>query len=151
MNGINFCVCSKLAISVLPIVLRWCRKERKKMQVKKESQQNRSLWWFWSRDAAWGILMCLPRLHRKAGWKPDMKVKYLWDRGQRSSQERWDLWRTLAHQATQNEDWREMVFSRVEIWWSVGSRNGETCKWTTSWFVHTAYGQIYCWWRWYGL
>ena len=29
-----------------------CRKERKKMQVKKESQQNRSRWWIWSRDAA---------------------------------------------------------------------------------------------------
>ena len=45
MNGIIFCVCSTLAIWVLPIVLKWCRKERKKMQVKKESQQNRSQWW----------------------------------------------------------------------------------------------------------
>ena len=52
MNGIIFCVCSTLAISVLPIVLKWCRKERKKMQVKKESQQNQSRWWIWSRDAA---------------------------------------------------------------------------------------------------
>ena len=41
----SFCVCLTLAISVLPIVLKWCRKERKKMQVKKESQQNRSRWW----------------------------------------------------------------------------------------------------------
>ena len=30
MNGIIFCVCSTLAISILPIVLKWCRKERKK-------------------------------------------------------------------------------------------------------------------------
>ena len=30
MNGIIFCVCSTLAISVLPIVLKWCRKERRK-------------------------------------------------------------------------------------------------------------------------
>ena len=52
MNGIIFCVCSTLAFSVLPIVLKWCRKERKKMQVKKESQQNQSRWWIWSRDAA---------------------------------------------------------------------------------------------------
>ena len=43
MNGIIFCVCSTSAISVPPIVLKWCRKEHKKMQVKKESQQNRSL------------------------------------------------------------------------------------------------------------
>ena len=37
----HLCVCSTSAISVLPIVLNRCRKERK-MQVKKESQQNRS-------------------------------------------------------------------------------------------------------------
>ena len=42
MNGICFCVGSTLAITVSPIVLKWCRKERKKMQLKKESQQNRS-------------------------------------------------------------------------------------------------------------
>ena len=47
MNGIIFCVCSTLAISVLQIVLKWCQKERKKIQVKKESQQNRSRWWIW--------------------------------------------------------------------------------------------------------
>ena len=75
MNGNIFCVCLTLAISVLPIVLKWCRKERKKIQVKKESLQNRSWWWIWSRDAAKGILTCLPPLHHKAGWKPDMKVK----------------------------------------------------------------------------
>ena len=44
-----------------------------------------------------------------------------------------------------------MFFSRVEIWWSDGSKNGETCKWTTTPFVHTAHGEIFCWWRWYGL
>ena len=32
------------------------------------------------------------------------------------------------------EYWRKVVFSRVEIWWSDGSKNGETCKWTTSRF-----------------
>ena len=37
MNGIIFCVCLTLAIAVLPIVLKRCRKERKKMQVEKES------------------------------------------------------------------------------------------------------------------
>ena len=45
MNGIIFCVCSTSAISVLPVVLKWCRKERKKIQVKNESQQNRSQRW----------------------------------------------------------------------------------------------------------
>ena len=52
MNGIIFCVCSTSAISVLQIVLKRCWQERKKIQVKKESQQNRTRWWIWSRDAA---------------------------------------------------------------------------------------------------
>ena len=41
-NGIIFCVCSTSAISVPPIVLRLYRKQRKKIQVKKESQPSRS-------------------------------------------------------------------------------------------------------------
>ena len=93
MNGIIFCVCSTLAISVLHRVLKWCRKEHKKMQVKKESQQNRNRWWFWSRDAAKGLLMCYLKLHQKARRKPDMKVKLFWVRKLRSTIERWDpLW-----------------------------------------------------------
>ena len=27
------------------------------------------------------------------------------------------------------EHWRQVVFSRVEIWWNVGSKNGETRRW----------------------
>ena len=42
---------------ILQSVLKWCRKERKKIQVKKESQQNRNQWWIWSRDAGKGLLM----------------------------------------------------------------------------------------------
>ena len=52
MNGIIFCVCLTLAISVLQSVLKWCRKEHKKIQVRNASQQNRNQWWIWSRDAA---------------------------------------------------------------------------------------------------
>ena len=102
MNGIIFCVCSTSAISVPPIVLQWCRKERKKMLVKKESQQNPSRWWIWSRDTAQGIQTCLPRMHQKAPGQPDLKVKYLWARGMSSNQERWDFWWALAHQITHN-------------------------------------------------
>ena len=101
-NGIIFCVCLTLAISVLQIVLKWCRKERKKIQVKKESQQNRSRWWIWSRDAANGLLMCYLLLHQKARGKPDMKVNFLWARKLSSIMERSDLLYTLTHQATQN-------------------------------------------------
>ena len=42
MNGIVFCVCPTSAILVPSIVLKRCRKEHKKMQVKKESQQSQS-------------------------------------------------------------------------------------------------------------
>ena len=45
----------------------------------------------------------------------------------------------------------KLIFSRVEIWWSDGSKKGETCSWTVTWFVRRAHGQICCWWRWYGL
>ena len=41
------------------------------------------------------------------------------------------------------ECWQELVFSRVEIWWSDGSKNRETCQQTTTQFVYTAHGQIY--------
>ena len=83
------------------IVLKRCRKEHKKMQVKKESQQNQSRWWMLSRDTAWGIRTCLLRLHKKAWWKRDLKVKYLSARGMSSNQEQGDLWWALAHQITE--------------------------------------------------
>ena len=100
MNRIIFCVCLTLAISVLPIVLKWCRKERNKMQVKKESQQNRSQWWIQSRDAAKGLLTCLLLLHQKALGKPDMKVNYFWGHGMSSIKEQGDLWWAVTHQVT---------------------------------------------------
>ena len=102
MNWIICCICSISVISVPFVVLKRCWKEHKKMQVKKESQQNQSRWRIWSHDTAWGIRTCLLRLHRKARWKTDLKVKYFWARGMSSNQERWDLWCALAHQTTQN-------------------------------------------------
>ena len=56
----------------------------------------------YARDAAKGLLTCLPLLHDKAQGKPEMKVNYLWARGLSSISERGDLSRTPAHQATQN-------------------------------------------------
>ena len=46
------------------------------------------------------------------------------------------------------EHWRKVVFSRVEIWWNAGSKNGETRGWTT---VHPGHRQVCHRWRWYGL
>ena len=102
MNGIIFNVCLTIAISVLQSVLKWCRKEHKKIQVKKESQQNRNQWWNWSRDAAKGLHQLYLLLHQKAQWKPNTKVKLLWVRKLRSTIERWDPLYTHTHQASQN-------------------------------------------------
>ena len=88
MNGIIFCVCLTLAISVLPNVLKWCRKEADDE--------------FWSRDIAKGFLKYLSLWHQKARGKPDLKVNYLWARGRSTNQERGDLWWALAHQVTQS-------------------------------------------------
>ena len=130
MNGIIFCVCSTSAISVPPIVLKWCRKERTKMLVKKESQQNRSRWLIWPRDAAKGLLMFLPRLRRKPWWKPKLKVrKYLWARGISSNQEQGDLWWAFIR-LLRMEHWRKLVFSRVDIWWTTSGFVWMTMIWT---------------------
>ena len=102
MNGIIFCICSTSALSVLQIVQKWCRRERKTIQVKKESQQSRNRWWIWYHDTAKGLLMCYFLLHQKARRKPDMKVNFFWAREQSSITEQGDLLLTLTHQATQN-------------------------------------------------
>ena len=102
MNGIIFCFCPTSAISVPPNVLKWCRKEHNKMQERKSHSKIKNRWWIWPRDTAQGIRTCLPRLHRKARGKPNLKVKYLWLRGMSSNQEQGDLWWALAHQTTQN-------------------------------------------------
>ena len=81
----------------------WCRKERKKNQVKKESQQGRDQWWIWSREAMKWLHQRYLLLHQKALWKPDTKVSILWACKLRSTLERWDPLYTHTHQATQNE------------------------------------------------
>ena len=37
---------------------------------------------------------------------------------------------------------QELVFSKVEIWWIDGSKNRETCLWTTTCFIRRAHGQF---------
>ena len=100
---IIFCVCSTSAISAPSTASKRCRQEHKKIQVKKESQQNRSRWWISSHDTAWGIRTCFPRLHLKARRKPNLKVrKYLWARWLSSKQEQGDPYWALAYQTTQS-------------------------------------------------
>ena len=118
-NGIIFCVCLKSAISVLQSVLKWCRKERKKIQVKKASQQSRSRWWIWSRDAAKGLLSCLPLPHQKDRWKPDTKVNLLWARKLSSILERWD---PLYTHSTRTDSVLKMIR------WSVTPKQNQKCR-----------------------
>ena len=89
MNGIIFCVCLTLAISVLPIVLKWCRKNTKRIRwrkshskVKTNDKFDRAIQREGSERA------CLDSI-RKPGGRPDSKVKVLWVRKLRSTIERW--------------------------------------------------------------
>ena len=75
MNGIIFCVCLTSAIPVPSIVLKRCRKEHKKMQVKKESQQSQSRWWIWHRDAAFGDPNVFASTASESPGKPNLKVR----------------------------------------------------------------------------
>ena len=122
MNGIICCVCLTSAISVPPIVFKSCPKERKKMQVKKESQQSRNQWWIWSRDAVKELPPRYLLLHQKVLWKPDTKVNCLWARGLSSILEQGDLISTLTHQVTQNGILIKfgLLKSRNQmIWWKI--------------------------------
>ena len=129
-NGIIYCVCLISAISVPPIVLKWCRKERKKNHVKRESQQRQNQWWIWLREAVKGLHQLCHLLHQKAGRKPDKKVNVLWVCKLRRTTERWDPLFALKeertdplymhnHQATQNGLLIKFGL-RVEIWWNDG-------------------------------
>ena len=131
MNGLIFCVCSTSAISIPSEVLKRGQKEHKTMQVKKESQQNQSRRWIWSHDAAKGFLTCLLLLHRKARGKPNLKVRtYFWARWMSSKQEQEDLRDGCQPiKLIRMEHWRQVVFSRVEVWRNVGNKYGETRRW----------------------
>ena len=125
---------------VLQMVLKWWRKERKKIQVKKESQQNRSRWWIWSRDATWGILMCYLLLHQKAQGKPDMKVNFFWAHKLSSIRERDDPLYTLTYQTTQNGmliKFGLLKSGNLINWWKI-EQDDLGC-------IRTAHGQIHCW------
>ena len=81
--------------------------------MKKESQQNQSRWWIWYHNAVWGIRTCLPRLHRKARRKPNLKVTtYLWARWISSKQERREPYETDHHPAIVSSESVDR-----QVWW----------------------------------
>ena len=94
----------------------------------------------WYPDTVWGILMCLLLLHLKARrenqiWKSNTSELVDWAAAKNGETCKGCLLIKLLRM----EWWRKNVFSRVEVWWSAGSKNGETCEWTSSQFVHTAH------------
>ena len=74
MNEIIFCVCSTSVISVPLIDSNRCRKEHKKIQMPRVTVKSKPMM-NWSLDTVWGIRTCLPRLHLKVLWKPNLKVR----------------------------------------------------------------------------
>ena len=72
----HLCFCPTSAISVPPMDLKWCRKEHKKMQVKKESQQNQNRWWIWPRDTAQGSNVIASTASESPGKTKSERVKH---------------------------------------------------------------------------
>ena len=102
MNGIIFCVYSTSAISVPPIVLKWCRKERKKIQGEERV------------TAKWKPMMnlvsrCTARDPNVLASTASESQEKTISKSNTSELVEWpatkngeDLWWTLAHQTTQN-------------------------------------------------
>ena len=136
-NGTIFCVCLTLAISVPSIVLKRCRKEHKKMQMKKQLQQNQSRWWIWYHDTAWGSerasLDCIRKPGENQRWKSQkVPLSSLNEQQPRKGRP------VLGASSSNYSEWRQVVFSRVEICWNVEHKYDETRIWQV---CH----------RWYGL
>ena len=153
MNGIIFCVCSTSAISVPPSVLKWCRKESKKMQVKKESQQNRSRWWIWSRDAAQGIRTCLPSTASESLWKNQIWKVRIFQSSWNEQQPR-TVRHVMGASSSDYSEWNIDEMWSSQEWRSsemLEARTGKTRGRTTSRFVLPAHRQVCHRRRWFGL
>ena len=123
MSGIIFCVCSTLAISVLPMFWSDVEKNAKSIRRRKSHSKIEGYDEFSLAMQRKGILMFLPLLQQKARGKPEMKVKYLWARGLSSIKEQEDCFGRSLIKLLRVECWQEFVFSRVESWWIDGSLN----------------------------
>ena len=112
------------------------------MHVKKESQQNRkpmmNFMNLLSRYSAKDFRTCLPRLHRKARWKPNLKVNYLWARGLSSIQRTSETcFRRLAPQTYSEWNIDDKNWSSQE--WKSGERPRiwQVCRTMMPWTLFT--------------
>ena len=130
MNGIIFCVCSTLAISVLQFVLKWCRKERKK-----ESGEERVT--AKSRPMMNSVILGMTK-----PWRKVMKVRVPGVRKLRNMMERWnpllavtqvtrqgtttDSLKARTQQATQDGMMTKLGLLKsgnLMNWWTIERRN----------------------------
>ena len=136
-------VCLKSAIWVLPSVLKWRRKQQKKIQVKKESQQNQSR----------GIRTCFPWLHQKTPGKTkseSQKVPLSSQNVQQTSTVKPILGASSSNHSELNIDknWSFQKWKSDEL---MESSTGRHFLWTIILLFRRAHGQIHYWRRWYGL
>ena len=85
------------------------------MQVKKESHQNQSRWWIWSRDAAKGILTWYFLLHQKAAnWAASKNRRPLED-AYSSSYSEWNVDKTWSSQERKSDELMEVRTERPVV------------------------------------
>ena len=89
--------------SIYRLFWKRCRKEHKKMQVKKESQQNQSRWRIWYRDVVArdpdrACLDCIWKPGENQTWKSNISELVDWAASENGE----TSWGTFTHQATQS-------------------------------------------------
>ena len=123
MNVIIFCVCLTLAISVLQTVLKWCRKKNAKIFRWRKSHSKIEA------NDEFGLAMQRKEQHQRTG-------RLVLD----AYSSRYSGWN--ADKNWSSQEWKSDELMEV--------RTGGLVYEQVTRFVHTAHGQIYCWWRWYG-
>ena len=112
MNGIIYFVCSTLAISVLPLVLKWCRKNAKKIWWRKSHSKieaNDEFGLAMQRKDSWrACIYCIRKPGENQTWKSTTSELMKWA----ASKNRETCFRRLLIKLLRVECWQELVFSR---------------------------------------
>ena len=132
MNGIIFCVCLTLAISVHQLFWGDVDRNAKRFRWRKSHwkiEANDELSLAMQRKDSWrACLYCMRKPGENQTWKSTTSELMEWAA---SMNRETCFWRELI-KLLRVECWQELVFPRVEIWWIDGCKNRETCLWTTT-------------------
>ena len=131
MNGIIYGFCFTLAISVPPIVLKWCRKEHKKIaseeRVTAKSKPIINLISQYSvRDP--NVLASTASENPRKTKSESQNVPLSSLKCAANKNRETCVGRQLI-KPLRMEHWRQVVFSSLEIWWNVEHKNGEFRRW----------------------